>query len=137
MIMLSLALHSPIVLQTCFFLTTVRNDDLQLFIFPLLNSHIVCVHSHIQCLAGQNGRRALRSGFGEYALLGDVGGVCVDTNNDTVYFCDYTHHAVRAISPEGYVYTLVRGAGASAEEDAEAEETLPFPLRYAAGCSQS
>jgi hypothetical protein len=90
------------------------------------------LHSHprTQCLAGQNGRRALRSGFGEYALLGDVGGVCVDTNNDTIYFCDYTHHAVRAISPEGYVYTLVRGAGASAEEDAEAEETLPFPLRY-------
>lgn len=60
-----------------------------------------------------------------------MGGVCVDTNNDTIYFCDFTHHAVRAISPEGYVYTLVRGiTGASADEDAEAEETLPFPLMY-------
>jgi hypothetical protein len=40
------------------------------------------------------------------SLLGDVAGICVDPF-DTIYFCDYAHGAIRAISPEGYVYTLV------------------------------
>lgn len=40
------------------------------------------------------------------SLLGDAAGLTVDPF-DTIYFCDYAHGAIRAISPEGYVYTLV------------------------------
>jgi hypothetical protein len=40
------------------------------------------------------------------SLLGDTAGLTVDPF-DTVYFCDYAHGAIRAISPEGYVYTIV------------------------------
>ena len=36
------------------------------------------------------------------SLLGDPAGICVDPF-DTIYFCDYAHGAIRAISPEGSV----------------------------------
>jgi len=58
-------------------------------------------------LAGQSGQRWFRDGHGDdEALLGDVAGLATD-KFDTVYFCDYAHGAIRAISPEGFVYTLV------------------------------
>lgn len=40
------------------------------------------------------------------SLCGDCAGVTIDPF-DSIYFCDYAHGAIRAISPEGYVYTLV------------------------------
>jgi hypothetical protein len=61
----------------------------------------------VECLAGRSGTRWFRDGMGATdSLLGDTAGLTVDPF-DTVYFCDYAHGAIRAISPEGYVYTLV------------------------------
>ena len=63
--------------------------------------------SQLERLAGQSGQRWFRDGRGsDEALLGDVAGLTTDTH-DTIYFCDYAHGAVRAISPDGFVYTLV------------------------------
>ncbi len=60
----------------------------------------------LECVAGRASRSAYRDGPGADALLGDTAGLCVDAH-DTVYFCDYTNNAIRAISPEGYVYSIV------------------------------
>jgi hypothetical protein len=47
------------------------------------------------------------TGFGpSVSLLGDAAGLTIDPF-DTIYFCDFAHGAIRAISPEGHVYTLV------------------------------
>jgi hypothetical protein len=52
-------------------------------------------------LAGQPDQRWFRDGRGrDEALLGDAASVAVDPF-DTIYFCDYAHSAIRAISPDG------------------------------------
>ncbi len=57
--------------------------------------------SNLVRLAGQHGRRWFRDGRGsDEALLGDAASVAVDPF-DTIYFCDYAHGAIRAISPDG------------------------------------
>ncbi len=64
-----------------------------------------CAHRRLcrRPVAGQSGKRAFRDGMGHNdSWLGDVTGICVDPF-DTVYFCDYAHCAIRAISPEGGV----------------------------------
>lgn len=48
-------------------------------------------------------------GKGE-ALLGDVAGLATDPF-DTIYFCDYAHGAVRAISPDGEEERRVMSGG--------------------------
>ena len=55
----------------------------------------------LEVIAGQFTLNAYRDGVGtDEAYLGEVAGLCVDPF-DTVYFCDYSHGAIRAISPEG------------------------------------
>ena len=59
----------------------------------------------LEILAGRSGTRFFRDGMGPTdSLLGDVAGICIDPF-DTIYFCDYAHGAIRAISPEGTVLT--------------------------------
>jgi hypothetical protein len=60
--------------------------------------------AQVECLAGQSGTRSFLDGMGPSgSLLGDPAGICVDPF-DTIYFCDYAHNAIRAISPEGSVH---------------------------------
>jgi hypothetical protein len=60
--------------------------------------------SNLVRLAGQPGQRWFCDGRGsDEALLGDVAFVAVDPF-DTIYFCDYAHGLIRAISPDGTLY---------------------------------
>ncbi len=81
---------------------------------PLFSSFNPCVIPtlhfwyQLEILAGRSGTRFFRDGMGPTdSLLGDVSGVCVDPF-DTIYFCDYAHGAIRAISPEGMRLIVAR-----------------------------
>jgi hypothetical protein len=87
---------------------------LDLILFLSYISYISHISSSRCCqverLAGQSGVEGFRDGNGRSAaLFGELTGIAVDPLDDTLFVCDYGHGAIRAVAPDGSVYTLVCG----------------------------
>jgi hypothetical protein len=63
----------------------------------------------IECVAGRKQAEdeyQYKDGPGSEALLGEIAGLCTDSH-DTIYMCDHSFHCIRAITPDGVVYSLL------------------------------
>jgi hypothetical protein len=69
----------------------------------------------LKTVAGKVGERGFEDGVGIQARLSSATSMCVDPF-DTLYFTDQDNHAVRAVSPEGMVYTIAINADVAAAE---------------------